>query len=101
MVSYLVKDLAPLGVSAALCSLVINAIGENRARFRSVRHNLKHNVADATLGLAAGTVSLQSIADGSAFVTKKVAAVHSMSEPYEAEPEYRYRGGQYLPVEAC
>jgi len=105
MTDLLLKDLRPQhGLTAQALAQVVAAIGGNRVRFRSVRHNLKHNAAVAR-AFARGDVSVQSIVDLSAFSrgVPEGAPIAREQQPRQrshSPAEYRYRGGQYLPVEA-
>jgi hypothetical protein len=105
MVDLLANDMEVLGLDARAFDLgaVVDALGCNRARFRSVRFNLKRqwSVTDA---LARGAISVASVADLSAFSKERtVSGLPLAHKLYEVAhegcaPEYRYRGGQYLPV---
>merc|ERR1712196_662139 len=74
MINLLLKDVSHLGLSAAHCTSVVDAIGCNRFRFRSVRWNLKHNAAVAE-AFATDAVDVGKIADLSAFSKPKEQSI--------------------------
>jgi len=88
-----------LVLSDIQCVGVVDACGDDRKRFRSVRFNLKNNTRVAQ-ALARGEISLESVTNLSAFSEIKEsrqALFDHATEPADVLHRYVYRNGQYLP----
>ena len=102
MIDLLVKD--GLGLSATLCAALVDAVGcENKAKYRSVRLNLRQNPAVVTALTNAQergddfALLLRCVCDLSIF-TREKEQIQLPIRP-EGADEYRYVAGQFLPRE--